>query len=128
MPNKQYFISAFGAQNLDNLMTRTSNNGYVFDCKTSPVIQLTDKLYLLQLLLQNNLDRFLKDNITEDMLELMSLFEFSEEPIKHFNIETLKELCQFGLLPEDTNSKMIRKINQSSLLLQKVKKLNYKKQ
>lgn len=119
---EQYFISACGAKDLNDLMTRTSNDGFVFDCKTSPVIQLTEKLYSLQLLLQDNLDRFLKDDVTEDMLELMSLFEFTEEPVKQFHIKTLNELCQFGLLPESTNSKMMQKINQSSLLLQKIKK------
>lgn len=120
---ERYFISACDAKSLDDLMTSTSNNGFVFDCKTSPVIQLTEKLYSLQLLLQDNLDRFLRDDVTEDMLELMSLFEFTEEPIKQFHIKTLNELCQFGLLPESTNSEMMQKINQSSLLLQKIKKI-----
>lgn len=117
-----YFVSAFGTQNLNDLITKTNNKPRTFDCKTSPVIQLTEKLYSLQLLLQDNLDHFLKDNVTEEMLELMSLFELTEEPIKQFKIETLQELCQFGLLPESTNSKMMEKVNQSSLLLQKIRK------
>ena len=119
---KQYFISAYDAKSLDDLMTKTTINEYVVNCKTFPVIQLTEKLYSLQLLLQDNLDCFFKDDVTEDMLELVSLLGSTEGPINQFNIKTLKELSQFGLLPENENSKIMQKVKQSSLLLQKIKK------
>lgn len=57
----------------------------------------------------------------------MSLFEFTNEPIKQFNIKTLNELCQFGLLPEEENDKVKKKVWQSTELLQKVRE-TYKKE
>ncbi len=124
---EQYFISTSTLKGINGLMTRSSINGYIFDCETFPVIQLTEKLYSLQLLVRNNSNAILKDTITDEMLELMSLFEFTNEPIKQFNIKTLNELCQFGLLPEEENDKVKKKVWQSTELLQKVRE-TYKKE